>query len=444
MTFARKLLLLTFCALLVRAAFLLLEPETQPIADERTWVNWAVENLITPKVSFSPFRTRMIFYPPLYPYFIAVFYSLFGSLAAVKWAQVLLGALLVPAVGRAGARVFGERAGLLAAAWVAFYPDLVWFSVHFWSETLYLVLLWWGFERLLAADRAPGWRPAALAGVVWGLGVLVRETSLYATPLAALWLLARRGPGRRARAAAFLLAALLAVAPWTYRNWVVFRAFVPVSTAGGLNLWQGNAGIPREQIYELYDAVQGRVEQYRHARAMGIRAVIERQPWWILEKLRDEMPTFWEADSLALIHIRRGAYGNVAPGWALAAALLIILPYLLLLALFVAGLARLPASREIALLLGFLVLHNLLHVATHGFARYRLPVMPVLFLVAGYWLANRSAGWSVPLTRRRLVLAAAVALALAVSVAPSLRDAVVHPAYGLVPPPPHGEEPPPP
>jgi len=444
MTFARKLLLLTFCALLLRVVFLLLEPATQPIADERTWVNWAVENLVTPKVSFSPFRTRMVFYPPLYPYFIAVCYSLFGSLAAVKWAQVLVGVLLVPAVGRVGAQAFGERAGLFAAAWAAFYPELVWYSVHFWSETLYLVLLWWGFERLLAADRAASWRPAAVAGVVWGLAVLVRETSLYATPLVALWLFSRRAPGSRARAAAFLLAALLAVAPWTYRNWVVFRAFVPVSTAGGLNLWQGNAGIPREQIYVLYDAVQGRVEQYRHARAMGIRAVIDRQPWWIFEKLRDEMPPFWEADSLALIHIRRGAYGMVGSGWAFAAALLIMLPYLALLALFVAGLARVPASRELLVLLGFLALHNLLHVATHGFARYRLPVMPVLFVIAGYWLATRRIGSPAPVTRRRLGLAAAAALVLAVSVAPSLRDAFAHPAYGLVPPPPPGEEPPPP
>ncbi|MGE0455627.1 MAG: ArnT family glycosyltransferase [Vicinamibacteria bacterium] len=443
MTFARKLLLLTFCALLVRAGFLLLEPATQPIADERTWVNWAVENLVSPKVSFSPFRTRMIFYPPLYPYFIAVLYWLFGSLVAVKWAQVLVGVLLVPAVGRLGARVFGERAGLLAAAWVACYPDLVWYSAHFWSETLYLVVLWWAFERLLAADGAPGWRPAALAGVLWGLAVLVRETSLYLTPLVALWLLVRRGRQGRARAAAFFLAALLAIAPWTYRNWVVFGAFVPVSTAGGLNLWQGNAALPREEIYVLYDAVQGRVEQYRHAREMGIRAVIERQPWWIFEKLRDEMPRFWEADSLALIHIRRGAYDSVATVWALAAALTIVLPYLALLALFVAGLLRVPASRDLALLLGFLVFHNLLHVATHGFARYRMPVMPVLFLIAGHWLATRREG-SPALTHRRLGLAAAVALALAFSVGPSLRHAAAHPAYGLVPPPPPGEEPPPP
>ena len=117
---ARPLLLLAVAALLVRAAFVVLEPATHPVADERTWTNWAVESLVTPRVSFSPLKTHMIFYPPLYPYFIAVPFALFHSLQAVKWAQVLVGALLVPAVGRIGGRAFGARAGLLAAGAAAF------------------------------------------------------------------------------------------------------------------------------------------------------------------------------------------------------------------------------------------------------------------------------------------------------------------------------------
>src|SRR6185503_21198290 len=99
---ARTLALLTLAGLALRAAFLLMEPATRPVADERTWTNWAVESLVTPRVGLSPLRTHMIFYPPLYPYFIAVPFALFHSLQAVKWTQVLVGALLAPAVGRIG------------------------------------------------------------------------------------------------------------------------------------------------------------------------------------------------------------------------------------------------------------------------------------------------------------------------------------------------------
>jgi 4-amino-4-deoxy-L-arabinose transferase-like glycosyltransferase len=428
----RRLLWLTLAALAVRIAFLLAEPETRPVADERTWTNWAVDNLVLPKVRFSPLRTHMIFHPPLYPYFIAVPFELFGTLTAVKWFQVVVSALLVPAVGRIGTRVFGARAGVAAAFLVAFYPELIWFSVHFWCETLFLALLWWAFERLLAADARGSTWLAVSAGLLWGLAILTRETGLYLTPLAALWMATRRPWKRSLRpAAAFLLTALLAVAPWTYRNWLQFRAFVPVSTAGGLALFQGNAPLSRQEVYDVYDAVYGRVDQYRAAQRLGIQAVLDRQPWWLFEKLGEQMPKFWEADSLAIIHIKRGAYGEVPPASAIAAAAVVLLPYLAVLALFVAGLAALRLDRPTVLLLGFLVAYNLLHVATHGFARYRLPVMPVVFLVAGSAWAAWRRGTYPQLSRRRRILACGLAAAFAITLVPSIRANAAHPAFGL-------------
>jgi 4-amino-4-deoxy-L-arabinose transferase-like glycosyltransferase len=437
---SRKLLLLTLGGLLVRIAFLLLEPATHPIADERTWTNWAIENLVTTKVRFNPLRTHMIFYPPLYPYFIAVPYELFGGLAAVKWAQVVVSSLLVPAVGRVASLAFGPAAGLLAAAFAAFYPDFVWFSVHFWSETLFMVLLWWAFERFLVADRTRRLSHALAAGVLWGLSILVRETALYFTPLAALRLaLGWRREGGVLRAAAFLLAALLTVAPWTLRNWLVFHAFVPVSTAGSLNLFQGNARLTRQEVYDLYYAVKGRIEQHRYAQRMGVKAILDRQPLWALEKLRDEMPRFWEADSLALVHIKRGAYGDVEVRYARAAWLVVVLPYLAALALFLAGLIALPLDRDRLFLVGFLVFYNALHVITHGFARYRLPIMPVVLMFAAWTIVEWRAGRYPTLSRRRRVVAAAVTLLAVLTLLPSFRMNYADPAFGFAAPKPPGE-----
>lgn len=416
----RKLLLLGLAGLSVRAAFLLLEPATPLIGDEQVWVNWAVKDLVTGRVRFSPFRAGIHFYPPLYHYFIALFHEPFGSLVAVKWAQVVVASLLVPAVGRTGTLVVGERAGLAAAAIAAFYPDLIWFSVHFWSETLFLALLWWAFERLMAADARARTGLAVAAGVLWGLAVLTRETCLYLTPLAAAWLWWRRtSDGGARRGAAFLLAAALTIAPWTYRNWIVFHAFVPVGTAGGLALYQGNSGLTRDEVYRHYDAVEGRIAQYRWARRMGIQAIRDRQPVWIFEKLRDEMPRFWEADSLALVHMKR-LYGDVPEAVAAAAWVVIVLPYLALLGFFVAGLAALRLERRTLLLLSFLVLYNLLHVATHAFARYRLPIMPVVFVVAAHAFVEWRAGRYPALSPARRGFAAALAVAFAVLVSPSL------------------------
>jgi hypothetical protein len=306
----------------------------------------------------------------------------------------------------------------VAGALVALYPDLVWFTAHFWSETLFLALLWWGFERLLAAQASGERAPALAAGLLFGLAALTRETVLYFLPLAALWLWEARRDVRPA--AAFALAATLVILPWTGRNWVVWDAFVPVSTAGGLNLWQGNARMTREEVYAEYAKVPGRVAKYRHARAKGIEAIRDRQPAWLLEKLRDEMPRFWEADSLALAHIDREAYGEASAASRRAAAVVLVGPYLALLPAFAIGVAAASWSRASGVLLGFLVYYNLLHVATHGFARYRLPILPVIFAFAAVALTrDRWRG----LSARRLAVAAAVLGILALSVAPSLREA---------------------
>ena len=284
-TSTRRLLLLTLAGLAVRLLFLILEPATGPVADERTWTDWA-RIVASERVGFSPLRTRMIFHPPLYPYFLAVPLSLFGSLEAAKWVQAIVAALLVPAVGRLGTLVFGTRVGLVAAAVAAFYPEVVWFSVHFWVENVFLVLLWWAFERLLQSDETGGRGAAIAGGLLWGLAILSRETGLYFLPVAGLWLaLSPRREGARGRAALFVVTALLVVAPWTWRNYVLFRAAVPVSTAGGLNLFQGNARLTRQEVYDLYEAVQGRIEQYRFGQRMGLQAIRERQPGWLAEKL---------------------------------------------------------------------------------------------------------------------------------------------------------------
>jgi 4-amino-4-deoxy-L-arabinose transferase-like glycosyltransferase len=429
---ARRLLLLTLAALAVRVLFLLMEPATAPVADEQVWVKWA-RMVSRPRVDFDPLRAPMIFHPPLYPYFLAVALSLTGSLQAAKWVQVFLSVLLVPAVGRVGMHAFGRRAGLTAAALAAFYPELVWFAAHFWVESVFAVLVWWGFERVLAADARARTGPALVAGALWGLAVLARETLLYFVPLAALWLAwRRRAEGGPRRAAALVLGTMVVVAPWTWRNWVEYRAFIPVSTAGGLNLFQGNAPLSRQEVYDEYYAVVGSVEQYRYAFRRGLESIRDRQPTWIFEKLVEQMPMFWEAESMAAIHIKRGAYGRVPPGWAILSALVLLLPYLALLPPFVAGIAGARYDRTRVLLAGFLVYYNLLHVATHGFNRYRLPVMPVVFLFAAWAFSAWRAREFPALSPTRKAVATALGLTLALSLVPSMRH-VRHAAYGLAP-----------
>jgi hypothetical protein len=417
------LLALTAAAFVVRAGLLILGPSCPPTGDEPSWIVLGTRAVGRPSRGFSPLTNQFVFYPPLYPYFTAVLYRAFHTLVAVKWVQAVLGAMVVPAVGRVGRLTFGRRAGLVAAGAVAVYPDFVWFSTHFWSETLFIVLLWWGLERLLRCDAAGATGAtgaAGVAGVLWGLAALTRELSLYLSPVVVLWLL-RHGRATWKRTAAFVLCLVLTVAPWTVRNAVVFRAFIPVSTMGSLNLWQGNTTLTHLQIYGVLATVGGTVEQDRYCRRAAYEAIRARQPWWIFEKLAEQMPEFWRAGSeIADDLVGRTSCGRLPVATVVAVEAVVVGPYLVVLPLFLVGLARVRWTAGGWLLLLLLAAYNLAHVVALATTRYRLPVLPVVLLVAAAAVVEGRKGGLAPLRGWRLTLLLALGVLAALVLLPGL------------------------
>jgi hypothetical protein len=437
----RTAILLTVLAFVARAAFLLLAPACHYAGDEPSWIALGTQEL----VPLSPLRNDLIFYPPLYPYFIAFAWRALGSLPAVLWVQAGLGALLAPAVARVGTVAFGPRAGAAAGVLAALYPDLVWFATRFWSETLFIVLLWWAIERALAADTSARPRTAAAAGFLFGLATLTRELAIYLVPLVVLWLLRPREltearwqawlhpPRRRVAAAAALVAAcVLTVLPWTVRNAVVFRTVIPVSTMGGLNLWQGNTTLTHLEIYDVLARIPGPVAQDRYCREKAWETIAARQPGWLLEKLAEQMPEFWKAGSEVLDHVvGREACGALTERELVPIELWLVVPYLVLLALFVVGLARLRFGAAAWLLLLLLAAYNAAHVVAYATTRFRLPVMPVVFMVGAALATGARDGSLAPLRGRRLGLLVLLAAAALWAIAPGLEELA---SYRLVAP----------
>ena len=216
-------------------------------------------------------------------------------------------------------------------------------------------------------------RAAALAaGCCGALAILTRETRpLLPAPGRGSGSLWRRG-ARRARAAR---AALLArrrcstVAPWTYRNWVAFRAFVPVSTAGGLNLFQGNALIPRRRSTTCTRPCRA-ASSSTATRARGPGgdprppAVVD-----LREAARADADVLGSGEHGAHPHQARRLRAGARRRWRVAVAVVVLAPYLAVLALFVLGLRRCtPAARRPAARRLPRRTTTCIHVVTHGFA----------------------------------------------------------------------------
>lgn len=417
-------------AFLVRATFILLEPPTRRVGDEPRWITLGEE---LAAAGFSPLGTAQTFYPPLYAYFLGGLSTAFGGLAAVKWAQALLGALLAPLLLRLGERVSGERVGLAAGWLAALYPELVWYCAHFWSEVLLLTLLWWAFERLLASEGGSA-RAAVAAGLLWGLAALTRETVLFFVPLAAVWLAFGREAGRR-RAVAFLLAASVVLVPWTLRNFALTGGFVPVTARGGYHLWLANTERTEEEVNREYHEVQGGpIAQERHARREALRSILDRQPRWLLDKITHEMPAFWGIYDMVVLHLERRAYKRLPASFNWPVAAVTVLSYLVVLGLAVPALASLRKDRASLLLIGFLVFYLALHVVAVGFPRFRLPLLPVLFLLAAQTIDRGLVRSWRELSRGRRAVAVLIAAALAACVAQSATETLRDPAFASISP----------
>jgi hypothetical protein len=425
----RAAVLLFAVAFLVRAAFIVLEPPTRRVGDEPRWI--AVSQELA-AAGFSPLGTAQVFYPPLYSYFLGGLSAAFGGLTAVKWGQAVLGALLAPLLFRLGERVRGERVGLTAGWLAAFYPELVWHCAHFWSEILLIALLWWAFERLVASERGSA-GVAMAAGLLFGLAALTRETALPFVPVAALWLAFGREAGRR-RAVAFLLAATVVLAPWTLRNFALTGGFVPVTARGGYHLWVANAERPEKEIYREYHEVQGGpIAQERYARREALRSILDRQPRWLLDKITHEMPAFWGIYDMVVLHVERRAYKGLPASINRLVAAVTVLPYLVVLGLAVPALASLRRDRPTLLLIGFLLYYLAFHVVTFGFPRYRMPLLPVLFLLAAQTIDRGPLRSWREMSRGRRTVAVLFAAAFAVCVALSATPVLRNPAFAATP-----------
>ena len=152
-----------------------------------------------------------------------------------------LGALAVLLIFLIGSRLFGRRAGLLAAAIGAVFPPLILAGSSLLSESLFIPLVlaavWTGLNARDSSQHALRW--AVASGALVGLAGLTRGNGLpLVIPAAFLvWVERPRFARRAVRAPLALLAATIVVlAPWASRDYNVFGQFVPVTTETGFAL----------------------------------------------------------------------------------------------------------------------------------------------------------------------------------------------------------------
>jgi hypothetical protein len=190
---------------------------------------------------------------PGYTAFVAAVYSVVGTgpgrFAAVRVVQALLSVVGLALLFALALRVTRDR----AVAWTtlglaAAYPPNLWANGYLLTESVFVVVLI-AMVLLMAEAAITGSRRwFLLAGLAAGLGTLLRPIAL-ALPAAlvayGVWRLwhgraAGKAWGRFTLDIALLaLVAALVIAPWAYRNSMLYGEFVPLTSASEVPAGQG-------------------------------------------------------------------------------------------------------------------------------------------------------------------------------------------------------------
>jgi hypothetical protein len=192
----------------------------------------------------DPSDTGLLSRPPGYSILLAAIYGVVGrGLFAAQLVQNVLNALVPAFVFLLADTLVSRRSAIGASLLAALLPHLAYYSALLTPDVVCAIPVLIALVVLvpLARGRRVPVVRALLAGVMLGLAVWLRPNLLLLGPAVAVaaLLLARPRARRWVVAAGVAAGAVAAIAPITIRNYVLYRAFVPVSINLGVVLWEG-------------------------------------------------------------------------------------------------------------------------------------------------------------------------------------------------------------
>jgi 4-amino-4-deoxy-L-arabinose transferase-like glycosyltransferase len=220
----RLLFIVFFLALSVRGVFVLTQQDGFYFPDSLSYSRVA-DNLIIHGEFGATFGRA-----PGYPVFLALTYKVFGhSILAVRLVESFMGAILALILAVLGNRIGGKIVGGLAGFIWAVYPMAVFIAGLVYPTGLATMLLACGVGCILIApDEELSAKASFWAGVFFGLSALTIPVSLLTIIISAAWIFYWARHSRLLLGSLFLCGAILALFPWTARNFAIHGKIVPV------------------------------------------------------------------------------------------------------------------------------------------------------------------------------------------------------------------------
>jgi 4-amino-4-deoxy-L-arabinose transferase-like glycosyltransferase len=392
-------------ALMIRAIALVVFNRLEDAATSR-YLPWGLEALMISKslAEGGGFAYTFPHYPyvtawlaPVYPWLLSlgqIVLRLRGDRVVVsaQVLNVLFSALTVFPIYHVGKKVYGLPTGV-GAAWLwALSPVAIIMPIEWlWDQSLaalLMALLLWMTYWIRESASPLHWSGY---GLLWGAAALTNPSLCVVMPFLLLWLWFQRKRSTGVSGALLSRAVLffvLAILPWTIRNYFEVGGLFFIKSNFGLELWLGNN--PRIANQDLYAvAEQHPMGNYREYKLL----LMTGEPVYSRLKQRDAI-AFIRANPLTF---RRLCYYRFVDTWT---GLLdseqdhYILPLGIRIA-YVRGVALFSLVAFAGIFLGFfrntresiplvlcVVIFPIPYYVTHSSLRYRHPIEPVIVIFA--------------------------------------------------------------
>ncbi len=341
--------------------------------------------------------------PPLYPYFIGVIKLAFPEsfYYVSRFVQVLIGSVTCALLYLVGRRLFGPGVGFIGGLIAAMYGPLIYFDARLLPAGLATFFTLVSLLLLMRAVERSTKSIFTAAGFALGLASLTAAILAALIPGVAIWLFYWLRKNAAPAVVAFLLGAVLAIAPVTLRNYTIGGDFVPISYNGGVNFYIGNNANAEQTLalrpgweWEELVALPLR-EGITHPSGKSLffyrqaLEYIQNAPLDYMGLLAAKTAQFWRGDEIErnqeMYYWRK--YSSVLAGtlwkWGVAFPFGLVSPLALL------GLIVYIRRQGFVLPVLFVLGYSFAVISFFVAARYRLPIVPLLILFAAYggnWL----------------------------------------------------------
>lgn len=338
---------------------------------------------------------------PVYPALIGITYMVFGidnHVGIIVLQSIILG-LIGLSVYRISFSLFdNDRIAFWTALCTVLHPIVWWYVPRLWIELTYALFVLWMVFAAIRAIQNPTYARLILFGALCGLATLCKAVTmlfpLFLAGAATLSMILKISPFRHINGKALIriftiptIAMLLIIAPWTVRNKVVSGKWIAVSSNVGVEFFRGtvfadqNSYNIKKTIPEIWDVAMKEEKKIlaEHGYPEGERPgfvtldrifnplmieFITQQPARFAKKIIKQLPAFWT---------RGETFGKslVFLGFAVIS-----------LFLFAGGFFCFNNRLEVYIIVICILYFNLLYAAVLAWARYSMPLYPLLMLAA--------------------------------------------------------------